>query len=371
MKKGYKRLLIFILFIFIILLINSFSFNFLLSYKMIIFMIFLLLFFGNYFIFEKCKKRYIYDILFEVMICIVTFFILYYLLGLIIGLAKNKTYFSINGIKDFIIPISIFCILREFFRYNMLCKAEDNKMCTISVVLLFIMFDISNDIFYSNFDSSYDLFRFIALVLLPTISKNISYSYLSKKIGYIPIIIFDLVLSLFPYIIPIIPNPNEYIYSIIQLITPALFACRILKFFELKKDDKIPRDYRKKRAQNIVIPIIVILPIIYFYSGYFKYYVIAVASGSMNPNIKVGDIVVVDQRFDEININDVIAYKKDQVIIVHRVVKKINYKDEYLYYTKGDANNNIDDFVIEKDMIVGKVTTKIPYIGYPTVWLNK
>ena len=371
MKKGYKRLLMFILFIFIILLINSFSFNFLLSYKMIIFMIFLLLFFGNYFIFEKSKKRYIYDILFEVMICIVTFFILYYLLGLIIGLAKNKTYFSINGIKDFIIPISIFCILREFFRYNILCKAENNKMCTISVVLLFIMFDISNDIFYSNFDSSYDLFRFIALVLLPTISKNISYSYLSKKIGYIPIIIFDLVLSLFPYTIPIIPNPNEYIYSIIQLITPALFACRILKFFELKKDDKIPRDYRKKRAQNIVIPIIVILTIIYFYSGYFKYYVIAVASGSMNPNIKVGDIVVVDQRFDEININDVIAYKKDQVIIVHRVVKKINYKDEYLYYTKGDANNNIDDFVIEKDMIVGKVTTKIPYIGYPTVWFNK
>ena len=68
------------------------------------------------------------------------------------------------------------------------------------------------------------------------------------------------------------------------------------------------------------------MTIIYFYSGYFKYYVIAVASGSMNPNIKVGDIVVVDQRFDEININDVIAYKKDQVIIVHRVVKKINYK---------------------------------------------
>ena len=371
MKKGYKRLLIFILFIFIILLINSFVFNFLLSYKMIIFMIFLLLFFGNYFIFEKSKKRYLFDILFEVMICIVTFFILYYLLGLIIGLAKNKTYFSINGIKDFIIPIITFCILREFFRYNMLCKADNNRICTVFVVLLFIMFDLSNDIYYSNFNTSYDIFKFIALVLLPVISKNISYSYLSKKIGYIPIIIFDLVLSLFPYTIPIIPNPNEYIYSIIKLITPALFAYRILKFFELKKDDKIPRDYQRKRAQSIVLPVLVILIITYFYSGYFKYYVIAVASGSMSPNIKIGDIVVVDQKFDEINVDDVIAYKKDKVIIVHRVVKKINYRDEYLYYTKGDANNNIDDFVIEEDMIVGKVTTKIPFIGYPTVWLYK
>lgn len=370
MKKGYKRLLTFILFIFVILFVNSFTFNFLKTYKMILFIASLLIFFGIYFVFEKNRKRYTSDILFEVMICIVTFFIFYYLLGLIVGLAKTGNYYSYIGIKDFILPIILYCILREIFRYNMLCKAENNMLCTIFVIILFIMFDISNDIFYSNFNNSSNIFRFIALILLPAISKNISYSFISKKTGYIPIIVFDLIFSLYQYLIPILPNPNEYFVSIIYLLVPVLFAIRILKFFELKKDDKIPRDYRKRKTKNLILPFAIILIIIYFYSGYFKYYVIAVASGSMNPNIKIGDIVVVDQRFDSININDVIAYKKDDLIIVHRILKKIKYNDSYLYYTKGDANNNIDELVIEKNMIVGKVVFKVPYIGYPTVWIN-
>jgi signal peptidase I len=73
---------------------------------------------------------------------------------------------------------------------------------------------------------------------------------------------------------------------------------------------------------------------IYFYSGYFKYYAIAIASGSMNPQIKKGDIVVVNQRISNPEIGDVIAYRRDSVIVVHRIVKKINISDSYLYYTK-------------------------------------
>lgn len=371
MKKGYRRLLLFIMFILIILFINAFFFNFLTTYKMILFITALLIFFGIYFVFEKNKKRYMADILFEVMICIVTFFIVYYLLGLVVGLAMNQNYYSFTGIKDFILPIILYCIIREIFRYNMICKSDGSTFCTIGVLLLFIMFDISNDIFYSNFSTKYDSFRFIALILIPIISKNISYSYVSKKMGYIPVIIFDLLFVLYKYLLPILPNLNEYIISMIYLLVPVLFAFRILKFFELKKDDNIPRDYRKNKIKGIILPILVIFTIIYFYSGYFKYYAIAVASGSMDPNIKVGDVVVVNQRYDDINENDVIAYKKDKIIIVHRVVKKVKYNNTYLYYTKGDANSDIDNFVIEKDMIVGVVKYKIPYIGYPTVWFNK
>ena len=43
----------------------------------------------------------------------------------------------------------------------------------------------------------------------------------------------------------------------------------------------------------------------------------------------------------------------------------------HIYYTKGDANNNVDGIVIEEDMTIGVVKVKIPYIGWPTVWFNK
>jgi signal peptidase len=92
----------------------------------------------------------------------------------------------------------------------------------------------------------------------------------------------------------------------------------------------------------------------------------------MTPNINKGDVVIVDQKysFEDIEVGEIIAVKKEGVIIIHRVAKKVSFGDSYIYYTKGDANNNMDDFVIKEDMVVGKVSLRIPYIGYPTVWFN-
>ena len=52
-------------------------------------------------------------------------------------------------------------------------------------------------------------------------------------------------------------------------------------------------------------------------------------------------------------------------------VKKIKVDGETIFYTKGDANHDIDNYKITEDMIIGTVNVKIPYIGYPTVWLNE
>lgn len=372
MKKGYKRLLVLISSLMILLFINSFTLI-LSGYTMILFLIIILIGFNIYFVLEKDNHRYFKDILFEILLFFAFFFILYYILGLVVGLTKTQNYFSINGIRDFLLPIPIYIILREVFRYNLLCKADGNKLCTVLVIILMVLFDITDDFYYTDFSTKYNIFKFLALALLPAISKSISYSYISKQMGYKPTIIFDLIFVLYPYIIPIIPNPNEYIVSIIYLLIPIVFAFRILKFFEAKEDDMIPSDYHKKKFKGILLPFFVVATLIYFYSGYFRYYAIAIASGSMQPEINKGDIVIVDQKYthNKIEIGDVIATKRESIIIVHRVVKKVKINNSYLYYTQGDANSKIDDFVIEKDMIIGKVKMKIPYIGYPTVWFNK
>ena len=41
------------------------------------------------------------------------------------------------------------------------------------------------------------------------------------------------------------------------------------------------------------------------------------------------------------------------------------------YYTKGDANPNIDEGYREKLDIVGKVKLRIPHIGQPAIMLNE
>jgi signal peptidase len=232
--------------------------------------------------------------------------------------------------------------------------------------------DLTNNYYFTAFKSQYDILKFIALIVLPAISKGISYSYVSKKMGYKPVIAFDLVFTLYKYILPFIPNPSEYVVAIIYLIIPVLFAFRIIKFFEEREKQTLPSDYKKIKLKGLLLPFVMLIVMVYFYSGYFRYYAIAIASGSMQKQINKGDIVIVDKKysFNALEEGQVIAYRKNGVIIVHRIVKKLKLGDSYVYYTKGDANDNVDDFVIEEDMVVGKVNHKIPYIGYPTVWFN-
>ena len=42
----------------------------------------------------------------------------------------------------------------------------------------------------------------------------------------------------------------------------------------------------------------------------------------------------------------------------------------YYFYTKGDNNDDVDNYEITEDQFIGIVNHKIPLIGYPTVWVN-
>ena len=111
--------------------------------------------------------------------------------------------------------------------------------------------------------------------------------------------------------------------------------------------------------------------LVYFVSGYFRYYAVGIASGSMETVISRGDVVIVDREYGNLEVNDILAYKYENKIIVHRIYKIYDNNNEYYIYTKGDANALYDKYKITKDMIIGVVKLKIPMIGYPTVLLNE
>lgn len=91
-----------------------------------------------------------------------------------------------------------------------------------------------------------------------------------------------------------------------------------------------------------------------------------VLSGSMEPAIKTGSIIIVKPESDY-RIGDVISFGKDtkkDIPTTHRIYDiKVNGGKEY-YITKGDANNASDSREISKKQIIGKVVLDIPYLGY-------
>lgn len=375
MKKGYKRLLIFEIIMFLVLILNSFVWNILKEYNIIIFLIISIIIFKMLVGIEKDRHRYTKDIIFNILIFLLISFLIYYIFGIIIGFYKIDNYFNLYGIKTFILPLILSIILKEYLRYQVLKKSEESKLFIVSAIIIFIFIDITNAIYFGKFDTWYSLFMFIALTLLPSVSSNIAASYISLKVGYKPNIVWLLITKLYVYFIPIVPNPNEYIISVIRFIFPLLIAYRVYMLFTKVKDEEISRDYNKsKKGTALIIPTILVIIMVYLTSGYFHYYAIAIASGSMHPEIKKGDVVVIEKvsnNYDTLAIGDIIAFKYNDVIIVHRIVNIVSENDEYYFYTKGDSNNNVDNFAISEDMIIGIVNYKVPYIGLPTVWLNE
>ena len=374
MRKGYKRILIFELIIFVILLLNSFVSSILSNFKMFAFLLAIAVIFKFLFGYEKDKSRFRKDILLEEVIFLLIFFLLYYLSGLFFGFARTGNTFLIRNDPLSIVALILIIITKEVLRYMILTKSEGCKTLTVTTCILFIMFDITAAIYYGSFRTSYETFEFIALTLLPAISTNVLCTYLVKKTGFRTSMFYVLVMNLYTYILPIIPNPNKYIVSIIRLVVPMLLLYRVFMFFNKVEDEEIDRDYNKKRFGLLIVPTLITIFLVYITSGYFHYHAIAVASGSMSPEIHKGDVVIVekvDNHFEEIEKGQVIAVKYNNVIIIHRLVEKLKVDDEYYFYTKGDANAEVDNWTITEDMILGVVNIKVPYIGLPTVWLNE
>lgn len=372
MKKSYIKLIIFSFAFILFFLLNSLKFQFL---NQTILNIILILLLGlTYFLFgfEKNRKRYWKDIVLEIIIVLISFFLMYYLLGILIGFAKTKNYLTITSFKKFIFPIFIYIILKEYLRYQLVMKASEEKKLIYLICIFFIA--LENTIPFSIHPLSFnqEMFLFLALTFIPSVTENILCTYLTLNFGYIPGIVYLLIIKLYFYILPLIPNPNEYIYSMVFFLLPVFVLFRIKSWQQKDRTNQIERKQQNKSGLIYYLPsLIITIVLVYFVSGYFKYYAIAIASNSMSPCFYKGDVVIINQKYQNLNQGDIIAFKYEGTVIVHRIHQMIKTKNEYFIYTKGDANHNPDNYKITKDMILGVVNCKIPYIGKPTVLLNE
>ena len=101
------------------------------------------------------------------------------------------------------------------------------------------------------------------------------------------------------------------------------------------------------------------------YPSFMGFRTLTVLSGSMSPNIKPGDIVVIKEASkDSIKVGDVVTFNTDNILITHRVNQIVKEGDNLLFKTKGDANNTVDADAIGANQILGKKIFRIPYAGY-------
>lgn len=93
-----------------------------------------------------------------------------------------------------------------------------------------------------------------------------------------------------------------------------------------------------------------------------------VTSGSMEPTIKTGGLVI-SVPLSSYKVGDVVSFENGtngKTIVTHRIQTEdySSVSNQLAYITKGDANKTIDETKITRSQIIGRVIVAFPQLGY-------
>lgn len=95
----------------------------------------------------------------------------------------------------------------------------------------------------------------------------------------------------------------------------------------------------------------------------YGFSVATVSSGSMEPNLQVGDVIIM-KEFESYDVNDIVTFNSnDECLVTHRIIRK----DGNNFITKGDSNNTKDTETVSIENVEGKVICNSKILG----WLYK
>ncbi len=101
---------------------------------------------------------------------------------------------------------------------------------------------------------------------------------------------------------------------------------------------------------------------------------LTVMSGSMEPTIGTGDVVVAQQISPmAARVGDIVSFRdplEHDRVITHRVRAIHVVKDKVEFVTKGDANTSTEHWAVPEDGTIGRVAFHVPRLGYFMVWIH-
>ena len=157
---------------------------------------------------------------------------LLYISGLHFGFISSYSSLG-KSLYSLILPSTIIIITIEIVRSVFLAQKNKavNILCFISCVFADVLMLYSlNDV--GTFNKFMDI---VGLTFLPAITSNALYHYVSDKFGPLPNIIYRLIITLYAFILPVIPALTEVLSSLVKLILPMIVFAFISGLYDKKR----------------------------------------------------------------------------------------------------------------------------------------
>jgi signal peptidase len=260
-------------------------------------------------------------------------------------------------------------------------KTRNPTLAVAAVTLLYTFANVS--IFMlADFNDPLTYTRFMGQDFLPILTENLLGTYLALMSGPTASLAYRAPLQAFQWFSPILPDLSWGYQSIIGVMTPTIGFITInaattpsdLRKAELtipRKPRLRPHKSRSSMKGWLAISVLLVLTV-WSSTGLLGFYPSIVASGSMQPNLNVGDIaIVVSADPNKVQVGDVIQYQQNEEMVLHRVVGSQQTADGMVFITKGDANNAPDQDPVLPSQIVGKLVLKVPELGWVSIALKE
>ena len=289
--------------------------------------------------------------------------------GIYFGYRKNPYFVNSDSLLRSLLPISVIIITTEVIRYVFLSqKSVFVDVLTFLGCVVAEALTITNIHGISTFNRFMDLF---GMTLFPALVANVYYHYVSKRYGPFPNIALRLIMSGYIYFIPQSALMSDALRACIKLVIPILLLALVSALFEKKKRYAMQKG-KKATVISTAITLLILVSIMMLISCQFRFGAIVIATESMTGEINKGDIIIYERYDDQvIKEGQVIVFQYLDKRVIHRVVKIEHVGGETRYYTKGDANNDLDFEYRLDENIIGLTDVKVAYAGYPTLWLRE
>ncbi len=304
----------------------------------------------------------------NVIIVIIAYCLIYYLSGLVFGFAKNSYSLSWKGIISNFYSFFTIAVLEEYLRHKL---AISNKKASLFLITsLFVLLNIDFKYLFGITAWS-DLILYVFSNIVPLIILNITLTYLAIRVNFTSHLLYRLVITAIMLFSPIIPNHEWIITNLLYLLVLA-FVVSSVDYLVIREDKRTRK--RELRSEKSVWALYLFTALfILFMIGVFKYQPIAIMSDSMYDYFARGDAVIIEKldsdEIHKLEVGDVIYYHHENTYITHRIIDVEDDGSTYIFHTKGDNNELMDDWEVYEEDIAGIIRVRLKYLGWPSVWL--
>lgn len=304
------------------------------------------------------------------------FILLNSLAGFWLGVAKSPYVHELGGMALNGAFVATQIIGRESIRYylmNTFCRKRKGwKWWGIILIMVGAQFNFS---IFQGIKDFEGFFRIMIKEVLPCFAQNILAMYWVKYGGVGASSIGVGVLVGFEWVTPLIPQFNWFMQSMLVLAEYFIAIIITRQTYEKNKYDKYPKRIKTKEWIKNGSFIMGSICLIWFIVGVFSVYPKVILTGSMEPVIEPGDIILIKkfetrEQIEALDVGDVIVFKREGKSISHRIINIVQQEGRVLYETKGDANQSADTTWVSLQNLEGKMVRVIPKLGLPSLWLK-